>query len=220
MTKSRTIPVKDADFNVWQDIITKTAIANMSTWLLDAAWINEALTPARAKWNTAWAAHENPSTRTIIITAAKRNARTEYEKVLKILVANLRFNTRATDDDRRAMGIHIRDTKPTPSPTPTTYPVLAIDTSVSRRLTINFRDSATNTLAKPKGIHGAEIKWLIADEQPTVEQLTNSIFDTRSPYTLVFTDDDRRKIVWLCARWENTRGEKGPWGDMESAIIT
>ena len=220
MTKVRTIPVKDADFNVWQDIIVKEAIAKTQAWLLDSTWISSILVPARTRWNASWLAYENPATRTPVITATKRDTRTEYEKILMILVANLRSNTRVTNDDRRAMGIHIRDTKPTPAPVPTTYPILAIDTATARRLTINFRDSASSSAAKPKGVHGAEIKWLIADERPTVEQLTNSTFDTRTPYTLVFTDEQRAKTVWICARWENTRGEKGPWGDMENAIVT
>jgi len=220
MTTPRTIPLKDADFNVWQNTITAEAIANATAWLLDQAWVTSILTPASTKWNAAWAAYENPTTRTPLITATKRDVRAEYEILLKILVANLKVNTRLTDDDRRAVGIHIKDTKPTPAPTPTTYPVLKIDTSTSRRLIVNFRDSASNSLAKPKGVHGAEIRWIIADQQPTVEQLTNSTFDTRTPYTLIFTGEQRGKTVWICARWENTRGEKGPWGDMESGIIT
>ena len=186
MTRITTIPTKDADFNVWQSNIVKEAIENAQQWLLDSNWITETLVPAQIRWNTAWVAYENPTTRTTVITATKRDARTAYEQVMKTLVANLKSNTRVTDDDRRAMGIHIRDTKPTPAPTPTSYPVLAIDTSTPRRLTVNFRDSASNSAAKPKGVHGAEIKWLIADEQPTVEQLTNSTFDTRT---------DRKSVV-------------------------
>ena len=220
MANNKTIPTKDADFNVWQEIIAKEAIAKTQVWLLDPTWISSILTPAHAKWNIAWTAYANPATRTPLITATKRETRSVYEKILMTLVGNLRVNTRVTDDDRRAMGIHIRDTKPTPAPVPTTFPILAINTATARRLTINFRDSASSSAAKPKGVHGAEIKWLIADEKPTVEQLTNSTFDTRTPYTLVFTDQERGKTVWICARWENTRGEKGPWGDMESGIVT
>ena len=88
-----------------------------------------------------------------------------------------------------------------------------------RRLTIHFRDSESTSAAKPKGVHGAEIKWLIADEKPHVEDLQNSSFDTRTPYTLEFSDAQRGKTVWLSLRWENTRGEKGPWCEMISAIV-
>ena len=220
MTNNKTIPTKDVDFNAWQDIIAKIATTNTTVWLLDPDWMKDVFAPARAAWNNAWVDYANPAKRTTVSTANKNDARREYEKALMTLVANLKVNTKVTDADRRSMGIHIRDTKPTPVPTPTTYPILSMDSSISRRITINFRDSESNSLAKPKGVHGAEIKWLIADEQPTVEQLTNSTFDTRTPYTLIFTDEQRAKKVWFCARWENTRGEKGPWGDMESGIIT
>ena len=219
MANSKTIPTKDADFNVWQEIISTAVEENVTAWGIDAAWHTGSFKPACTEWNLAWEKYENPATRTTLITAAKKEKRTAYEKMLMILIANLRSNTRLTDDERRALGIHIRDTKPTPTPAPTSFPVVAIDTSMMRRLTISFRDSATKSAAKPKGVHGAEIKWLIVSEKPLVEDLINSAFDTRTPYTLEFADDQRGKTVWVCLRWENTRGEKGPWGDMESAIV-
>ena len=219
MTAQRTIPVKDADFNVWQNTIAQAAIENSTEWLLDTDWIDKQLVPARAAWVEAWEAHQNPGTRTKLITATKNEKRTDYEKLLMILAANLKVNTRLTDDDRRAAGISIRDTTPTPAPVPTTYPIASADTSTMRRLTIKYRDSSSSNTAKPKGVHGAEIKWLIAEERPTVEELINSTFDTGSPYTITFEDSQRGKKVWICMRWENTRGEKGPWGQMINAII-
>ena len=215
----RSIPAKDADFNVWQSIIAQAALENSDSWLLDTDWLNHQFVPAREAWNEAWTEYENPGTRTPLITAAKQEKRATYEKLLNVLAGNLRVNTRLTDDDRRSAGIVIRDRKPTPTPVPVTYPVATIDTSVIRRLTVHFRDSGSATAAKPYGVHGAEIKWLVADEKPTVEALTNSSFDTRSPYTLEFDDSHRAKTLWICLRWENTRGEKGPWGEMISAII-
>ena len=219
MSNSKTIPTKDADFNVWQDTIAQVALENSTAWLLDTAWLENQFEPARAAWVEAWEAYQNPGTRTKLITATKNEKRADYEKLLMVLAANLRVNTRLTDDDRRAVGVPIRDTTPTPAPVPVTYPVASIDTSTMRRLTIKYRDSGSSSTAKPKGVHGAEIKWLIAEERPAVEELANSTFDTGSPYTLNFTDPERGKRVWICLRWENTRGEKGPWGPMVNSII-
>ena len=219
MSNSKTIPTRDADFNVWQNTIAQAAQKNRTAWLLDPDWFDNQFNVERDLWGEAWAAYENPNTRTPLITATKNEKRASYEALLKVLAANLRVNTRVTDDDRRAAGVPIRDTKPTPAPVPTTYPAATIDTSTIRRLTIHFRDSAATSAAKPKGVHGAEIKWLIADEKPTVEALQNSSFDTRTPYTMEFTDAQRGKTVWMCLRWENTRGEKGPWCEMISAIV-
>ena len=219
MANNKTIPTKDADFNVWQEIISTAVEENSTNWALDTSWLDSDFRPACAAWNLAWAKYENPATRTPLITAAKQEKRAAYEKPLMTLVANLRVNTRLTDNDRRALGIHIRDTKPTPAPVPASHPVATIDTSTTMRIGISFRDSASNSAAKPKGVHGAEIKWAIADEAPLIKDLINSSFDTRTPHTLEFTDQERGKTVWIRLRWENTRGEKGEWSDMVNAII-
>ena len=219
MSNNRTIPTRDADFNIWQETIVQAAIENSTEWMLDSNWLDKQLKPARVAWNDAWEAYKIPGTRTKLITATKKEKRAEYEKLLIVLAANIRVNTRLTDDDRRAAGIPIRDSKPTPSPVPVTYPVVSVDTSTMRRLIVRYRDSGTETKAKPKGVHGAEIKWIISDERPMVEELINSAFDTRTPYTIDFEDSQRGKRVWICLRWENTRGEKGPWGPMVNAII-
>jgi hypothetical protein len=50
------------------------------------------------------------------------------------------------------------------------------------------------------------------------DRLSNSAFDTGSPAILIFTGDDSGRTVYLALRWENTRGEKGPWSDI--AIVT
>ena len=221
MANSKTIPPKDADFNVWQNIIASAATENITPWLLDRDWIANVFTPAREAWTTAWAAYANPASRTTVMTFSKNETRKSYEKLLSILVNNLKVNTRVTDDDRRALRINIPDRKPTPSPVPTTFPVATIDTSVIRRLGVHFRDSAGTTNAKPRGVHGAEIKWSVTQTLPDVgpDKLENSSFDTCTPFVLEFSEVDRGKPVCLCLRWENTRGVKGPWGDVISAIV-
>ena len=47
----------------------------------------------------------------------------------------------------------------------------------------------------------------------------HSEFDTASPFTLNFQGHERGKTVYFCLRWENTVGEKGPWGEIYSAIV-
>jgi hypothetical protein len=52
-----------------------------------------------------------------------------------------------------------------------------------------------------------------------INDLTNSSFDTHTPLTLEFADEDRGKVLYFALRWENTRGEKGPFGAIMNAII-
>jgi hypothetical protein len=53
----------------------------------------------------------------------------------------------------------------------------------------------------------------------SINDLANSSFDTRSPFTLTFDETQRGLTVYFCLCWENTRGEKGPWGEIMSAVI-
>ncbi|MDR1674846.1 MAG: hypothetical protein LBR86_00005, partial [Tannerella sp.] len=58
------------------------------------------------------------------------------------------------------------------------------------------------------------------DEPPTDwSQLTNSAFFTRTPGELVFSGKQRGRRLYFSMRWENTRGDKGPWNDIDSVII-
>jgi hypothetical protein len=49
--------------------------------------------------------------------------------------------------------------------------------------------------------------------------LAHSVFDTRSPYTFQFDLADAGKRFYCCLRWENTTGQKGPWSEIQNAII-
>jgi hypothetical protein len=74
--------------------------------------------------------------------------------------------------------------------------------------------------AKPFGVHGAEIKWGFSEtEVINPDDLPHSAFDTRSPFRIEFRGEDRGKTVRFCLRWENTRGVKGPWSEIVSAIV-
>jgi hypothetical protein len=85
---------------------------------------------------------------------------------------------------------------------------------------IFFQDIDSTHKAKPKGQHGAQIRWMILTSPPeNVDDLIHSAFDTNSPFTLEFGEADRGKTVYFCLRWENTRGEKGPWSEIVKAII-
>ncbi|MDR1182269.1 MAG: hypothetical protein LBL13_09880 [Bacteroidales bacterium] len=225
MSKQNSIPKKDVDFNVAQNNIVTTANKHRQDWELNTVWINSDLMPKKADWETAWEAYLNPTTRNPTLTFIKTEKRKVYEKSLRILVKNLQSNVHVTPDDLRGMGIVVPSTSRTPAPMATTYPAYSIDSSTIRRLIIHFYDQILGqgtgkSNAKPAGQHGVEIRWVISDT-PIVDMsmLPNSSFDTHTPFTLEFEGHDRGKTVYFCLRWENTRGEKGPWSEIQSAII-
>jgi hypothetical protein len=62
---------------------------------------------------------------------------------------------------------------------------------------------------------------VISDEPvESLGKLSHSTFDTKTPLFLEFDREDRGKRVYLAMRWENTRGEKGPFSPIVSAVIS
>jgi hypothetical protein len=215
-----TIPRKDSDFNIAQEIISNAADTNRTLWNLDSEWMDNELLPKKGEWTAAWEEYLNPATRTPLITFTKTVKRKNYERLMRILVKGLQSNPKVTPDDLRNMGIAVPSSSRKPVPAPGSYPDGFTDTSVMRRITVHFRDHGSDSAAKPYGVHGAEIRWDVRDTPPTeVSDLTKSSFDTHTPHTLEFEESQRGKTVWFCLRWENSKGEKGPWGELINAII-
>jgi hypothetical protein len=151
-------------------------------------------------------------------TEARKIAESKIRTALKSYVT---YNPAVTDEDRRSMDLPIHKTTRTPAPVATTYPDFDVDSGTIRRLTIHFYDQGgKHSKAKPAGQHGAEIRWAMLDSPPTkIDDLLRSAFDTHTPFTLEFDEDQRGKTVYFCLCWENTRGEKGPWSEIISAIV-
>jgi hypothetical protein len=215
------IPKPDAAFETWQGNLMVGVAPKAPAWniSLDAV---AALQTLKARWTAAYAAFENPATRNSIIVQEKRNARDAYEAELrKFIKSYLAYNPAVTDNDRKELGLPVHKHSRTPAPVATTYPDFDIDSSTIRRLAIHFYDQGSKkSKAKPEGQHGAEIRWVISDVPVVdVSELTQSSFDTHTPFTLEFAGHERGKTVYFCLCWENTRGEKGPWSEIQSAVI-
>jgi hypothetical protein len=162
----------------------------------------------------------NPEVRTTVAIEKKDEARRVLEKQLRAAIReHLTYNSAVTDADRKLLKLPIHKTSRTPVPDPTTYPDFDVDSSVIRHLSINFYDQGSKSKAKPFGVHGAEIKWGIDTLTANPDELPNSSFDTKTPFTLEFKGDERGKTVYFCLCWENTTGKKGPWSEIVSAII-
>ncbi|MDR2040848.1 MAG: hypothetical protein LBP98_00830, partial [Tannerella sp.] len=151
----------------------------------------------------------------------KEKAEAVSKAVRNFVNAFLRYNENVTDEDRVNLGITVPDTTPTTPREPETMPVVTlIDSSVIMRLTLHYKDSMSMSRAKPHGVHGIEIRWAILDGAPvTTADLVNSEFGTRASHTFIFEENQRGKTVWFRLRWENNRGQKGPWSELYSAII-
>jgi hypothetical protein len=185
-------------------------------------WLDNDFIPLFEAFETAFADWKDPAERTQTKTIKLAEAEDAFKPAYrKLYTGFLRESPLVTDDDLNSMGLPKRSSGRTPAPVATTYPDFDVDSSVIRRLTIHFYDQGSKkSKAKPAGQHGAEIRWAILPAPPTtLGDLINSSFDTHTPFTLSFDENQRGQTVYFCLCWENTRGEKGPWSEIVSAII-
>jgi hypothetical protein len=216
------ISSNDAVFDNWQKNLLRQLEEKsiLSKWDIPQQ-AYDALLPLQAGWDVHYAAAKNPNDRTRAQVTAKNEAGKTYKSALRIFIkAYLTYNPKISDDEREVLGLPVHKKGRTPAPVPKGYPFFRIDSSVIRRLTVYFFDDANERRMKPEGVHGAEIRWDFSDV-PVVEpeKLIRSGFDTASPYTIEFSGEDRGRMVYIALRWENTRGEKGPWSEIINAIV-
>jgi hypothetical protein len=219
-TRRRTIPVKDVEFDLMQEIISRKATANISRWHLDPQWMADNFIPLSQLWTITWERYKDPMTRTTLLVYEKAKARSQYEQVLRFLVHAMSYNMYISNDELAEMGIPRKSAAHSPSPIPKYAPGYRISNRGHRDIKVDFYDIETGKRGKPKGVHGAEFRWAILSEPPKdVEELIHSSFDTRTPFILEFKESERGKIIYFCLRWENMRGEKGPWSDISNTVI-
>jgi hypothetical protein len=213
------IPSADATFNSWQQQAFDYINAQSERFSIDSSAI-ESFENIKRDWEQKYAvASGYESTHAAIV--AKQECRRAYEKFLRDFVNKyIRYNDAVTDSDRANMGLPILSTKRTPSPVPSTYPEHEVDTSVIRRITIHFKDNGASSKAKPRGVHGAEMRWVISPAQPArIEDMPHTAFDTHTPLTLEFTEEQRGNRLYFALCWINTRGDRGPWSEIGMAIV-
>ena len=68
-------------------------------------------------------------------------------------------------------------------------------------------------------MRGCQIWVKIGSPAADPKELTFIATDTKSPYVLQFDGADGGKLAYYWLRWENTRGETGPWSDVVVATV-
>jgi hypothetical protein len=193
-------------------VLTPTANAQLTTAL-------SLLSTANTGWNAVFALSQNPAMRTKTVTDTKNTLRDQLETALRTVYDDIPKSV-LSPADRDTLGIGQQHSSGAPVPVPTSRPLAQVDTSQRLQHTISFVDSETPTSrAKPEGVRGCQIWYKVGSTVGDPRELTFAATDTRSPYVLQFDGADAGKMVYYWLRWENTRGEIGPWSDVVSATI-
>ena len=171
---------------------------------------------------TAYAAWMDPSTRTPAAITAMNDAEKVFIAYYRELYRLVRGIPTVTNTDLERMGFPKRpDGERHPSPVETKAPEFTLTPDTDHRVQIHYYPAGDlRKKGKPAGQHGVEIRWDFSETPlESTGELHNSVFDTASPYTLAFDGRDQGRFICIAMRWENTRGEKGPWSRIERFMV-
>jgi hypothetical protein len=164
-------------------------------------------------WHTAYEVTLKPHTPTE--TAEKNRLHESSEKDLETFVNRfLRYDPAVTEEDKRNMGVPIRDTHPTPSGVPTTRAIVETFLEGRNQLGVNV----VYVSGDPDDPANAGFRiWYTAqgpDEPPPAgpEDLHKSFFTHRKKNLIEFDYHDSGKTAWFSVVIENGPGKQGSPG--------
>jgi hypothetical protein len=213
------IPAGPNAFHSYQGNFVTLIDAHKDAWNIAAAAIAP-LHTQQAIWDEVYPRAANPQNRTRADVLERRACQAAYAKAIRAFVnQQLAHNALVSDSDRERLGLHVRSASRRPAPDPTSAPVVArVDTSKSQQHTVHIID-ASGSRTKPHGVFGCEV-YMKKGEAPTSDaELVFAGLSTRSSFIVDFDIPDLGQIVHYRLRWVNTRGRRGPWSELVSAVV-
>ena len=155
--------------------------------------------------------------------SAKNDARKKVEREIRAFVQGvLARNPNVTDLDREAMGLHVYDTIPTTVNVPKVRPMVKIVYKGAGLLELHITPEADISEDR-RPYYGCKIQFDLfhadAPAPETRDVLNKGIFTRRKKEPFVFQPEESAKRMYFCARYENSKGQAGPWSNIMSAVI-
>jgi hypothetical protein len=216
MKSSDYLPQPYADLREWMDnfVAYLKTTAVMARLKLEPKEVEDLEAEAKA-YDDACAVADGANAGSVDKNHRKLQAKSVKKTVREFVNGRLRYNKLVTDDDRKAMGLTIPDTTPTPETPPKERPLLEPDTSKIRTVTIKIVNEEGDA-AKPEHVHGTELVWgfIPEGEKPSFIHLKETLFTTTSHASIDVDEEDRGKRIGVSGRYENHRGGKGKFGEI------
>ena len=154
-----------------------------------------------------------------LIVSNKDAASENLEAALNVVYGDLP-QSKLTKDDRNTLHLQLPSNKRTPAGVPTTRPVGQVLNGSLLEHKITFTDE-DGKRGKPEKVRGCQIfckEGITPPEDEREMRLLAS--DASSPYVHKFSFSDAGKTFYYRLRWENSRGEAGPWSAFISGVVT
>jgi hypothetical protein len=181
-------------------------------------------------------AEAQSSGRNAVATAACRAAFEELAACMRLVKDRCLKQPPLTDANMIAFGLKPRDTVRTPVAAPTGQAEADVTYPGPHLLMLHIKP-LSGTTVDPRADHGYRIYYgILPHGGATVEQATghsrylmqapvsgddlpHSQFTRRRREMMVLSAADSGKTAYFCIRFENSKGEAGPWGPVFSAVI-
>jgi hypothetical protein len=216
----------------WTETLGETAKQTAYGWEAAAC---TAVTGTITAFLTARSAYgQTNSTENLI---AKDEAKTAAVAAIREFAReNVRFNKKVDDETRVFLGLRIADTVKTSIPTPQAQCTGKASNPGVHLVEVELTGYAILT-ADQRANYGVRVYWgivpqgavtlemasgpkhYLASPPETGGMLGNSIFTRKQKHIFDFEGDSGNR-VFFCCRFENSKGEGGPFGPIFSAIIT
>ena len=210
-------PSKDSDLNTYFIAVVAYIILNATRLRIDHGQ-QDTLQQLMDIWMDIYPKSQDEGTRTKSVIEDKDVAKVNMIQHLRIIYGDIPQSV-LTSLDRNTLHIDIKNSARTPVAPPSTRPVGQVNTSNRLEHTIIFTDE-DGSHARPKGARGCQIWYKEGEPITNYDELSFMATDTKSPYIHRFPVDKAGKTVHYWLRWENTRGEVGPWSTVVTATVT
>lgn len=211
------------------------ALKKYEAWGIPA----ETVTELRLLYDAAQAAlsrAKSTETRTAVTTAECRAAFAALGRWLRDIKDRYLKKPPLTDADFVSLELRVKDSNPSVIRAPSGQAEADISYPGPHLLALHIRPLA-GTSVDPKADYGYAIQWGVmphggasVDEALSPrrylmkapvsgEELPHNKFSRRKKETFEFPPGDSGKKVFFCVRIENSKGDKGPWGPIVSAVI-
>ena len=216
----------------WQTVLVAAKVSAWGIPTAEVATLKNLTTAAEAAL-----ALSQSSARTVVVTAQTKAAFAALIEKMRFLKNRYFVSPPLLDADYISLGLKPRDTKPTPIPPPTAQAEADVTYPAAHTLELHLRPVADTAPDAHRSNYGFRVYYGILPpggatleaaagprrdllKPPTSgDELPYSRFTRRTRERLDFAQEESGKTVYFCVRYENAKGEPGPWGPIFSAVI-
>ena len=184
-------------------------------------WYDQTYMPKLILYVAAYNTWANPATSTPVAFDNLKDAEKAFFPLYRDFHATVKASPLVTNGQLEEMGLPRRHSGGRqPHPVDSIFIYLNVIPIGNLAIKVAFENRDTGKSVIPYYLNGALLYYQVSDA-PVVDQneLTQSELATHSPYGKVFDPTQRGKYFSVAARWQNRRGETGPWSEIVTVII-